>query len=112
MSDDQPLQQTPAQRVIEFFSTELALPPEQIDLTSRLRQDLGIDDADAADLMEAYALTFDIDISAFRINDYFGADIGVHPVLSHIMWLFGNSRPLKTLTVADCAKALETGRLP
>jgi len=103
--------ETPAQKVISFFAEQLGVLPESVNLTSRLRQDLGLNGEEAADLLELYALSFDVDIDAFRINDYFGADAGMIPVLSYLLWIFGNGRPLKTLTIADLVRAFDSGKL-
>lgn len=111
MADDPDKYESPAKKVTSFFSNELALPAEQINMTSRLRQDLKIDGVDAANILEAYALTFDVDIDSFRVNDYFGTETEIHPVWGWILWIFGNGRPLKTLTVADLVRAFEKGRL-
>ncbi len=99
------------EKIIDFLSTELAQPPEKIHLRTRLRQDLGINGADAADILEAFSLTFDADIDDFRINDYFEVEAGVNPVLSYMLWMLGNGKPLKTLRVADLARAVEIKKL-
>ena len=103
--------QTPAHKVRAFLANELAVAPETINLTSRLRQDLHVNGVDAGDIVEAFSLTFDIDISGFRVNDYFGPGPERSPFLSGILWIFGNGRPLKTLTVADLVRAFESGKL-
>lgn len=106
--------ETKAHKVRAFIANELAVPPESVNLTSRLRQDLKIDGADAADILEAFALSFDVDDSAFRANDYFGTGAGGFapvPGLEWVLWFFGNGRPLKTLTVADLVRAVEKGYL-
>ena len=112
MSEEDSHQQlTPAKKIITFLSEELEIPAEKINLTSRLRQDLGLEGDSAADLLEAYSLLYDVEIDAFRINDYFGAPSELNPLLAHFLWIFGNSRPLKTLTVADLIRALDTKEL-
>lgn len=104
-------QQSMAARVVAFLSGELAVPPERIGMLTRLRQDLKMDGVDAANLIETFALTFDVDIDAFRVNDYFTAEQGINPLLCHILWIFGNGRPLKTLTVKDLILAAEKRKL-
>lgn len=104
--------ETTAHKVRTFLANELALPPDQINLTSRLRQDLKMQGGDAADIIEAFSLTFDVDITYFRANDYFGPGIDINPALATILWVFGNGKPLKTLTVKDLILSVEKGRLP
>lgn len=111
MTDSTEKYESPAQKVIAFFSNELAVPPEGINMTSRLRQDLKMNGIDAVNILEAYALTFDVDIGNFRTNDYFGTEKEIHPVLGWMFWIFGNARPLKTLTIADLVRAFEAGKL-
>lgn len=111
MSDNALKQESMASRVIAFLSNELAVPPEKIGMLTRLRQDLKINGVDAANLIEAFALTFDVDNDTFRVNDYFTPDEGINPLMARIFWIFGNGRPLKTLTVKDLILAAEKGAL-
>lgn len=100
MTDERARQIKAAEEVIAFLARELDVPQETITPASRLRQDLGLDGEDAEYLIEAFGLHFDLDMSGLRINDYFAADAGVNPVLSYMLWIFGNGRPLRTLRVS------------
>ncbi len=102
---------TDLERVIAFLCKELALTPEKVTLHARLRQDLGVDGEDAEYLLEGFVHLFEIDDSRLRLNDYFGPEAGFNPVLSFILWIFGNRKPLKTLRVADLVRAVGSKRL-
>ena len=111
MDESSQIRQTPAQIVVNFLSEELGIPVEEINLTSKLRQDLKVDGEKAVDLLELFSLTHDVNIDSFRVNDYFGDEIANNRAIMFMMWLFGNGRPLKSLTVVDLIKSLETGKL-
>ena len=57
--------------VIEFLSRELAMDKSKIWPSSRLRQDLRVDGADAMQLIEAFSVAFEVDTDDFRFTDYF-----------------------------------------
>ena len=90
--------------VIEFLSRELAMDKSKIWPSSRLRQDLKVDGADAMQLVAAFSVTFDVDTEDFRVTDYFGEKPQPQWV-AFVLWLFGNGQPLKTLTVQNLIHA-------
>lgn len=98
-------------KVTAFLARELSVPEGNITPATRLRQDLGLDGEDAEYVLEAFSLHFDVNIDGFRFNDYFGPEAGINPVLSFVLWIFGNSKPLKTLRVSDLINATATKRL-
>lgn len=98
-------------KVMTFLSRELSVGKTNITPSTRLRQDLGLDGEDAEYLLEAFSLHFDVNIDSFRFNDYFGPEAGGNPVLSFVLWIFGNSKPLKTLRVNDLINATATKKL-
>jgi len=100
-----------ASRVVAFLSNELAIPASDIKMLTRLRQDLKLNGVDAANMIEAFGLTFDVNVDAFRANDYFAPEEGGNEKLLWVLWIFGNGKPLKTLTVKDLILAVEKGRL-
>lgn len=99
------------QDLIAFLGEEIGETREQITIWTRVRQDLGVDGDAAADLIANYAYAFHVDIENFRFNDYFNTGGNPHPVLAWWLSLFGNGRPLKTLTVRDLIQGAEAGRL-
>ena len=86
--------------VIEFLSRELAMDKSKIWPSSRLRQDLRVDGADAMQLIEAFSVAFEVDTDDFRFTDYFGEKPQPQWV-AYMLWIFGNGQPLKTLTVQN-----------
>lgn len=90
--------------VIEFLSRELAMDKSKIWPSSRLRQDLRVDGADAMQLIEAFAVAFEVDTDDFRFTDYFG-ETPQPQWIAFTLWLFGNGQPLKTLTVENLTHA-------
>lgn len=111
MTDEQAARIKATEEVISFLARELDVPQAQIKPSSRLRQDLGLDGEDAEYLLEAFGLRFDLDLSGFRVNDYFAADAGVSPLLSYILWIFGNGKPILTLRISDLVNMVVKKRL-
>jgi hypothetical protein len=107
MTEEHTDQLTPAGKVI----CELGIPKHHINIHSRLSQDLDVDPASALILLEAFSVTFEIDIDDFRINDYFGVKDSTPVFFQWIMWFFGNSKPYRSLTVKDLIQACEKGHL-
>jgi hypothetical protein len=97
--------------VVNFLADELNIDPAAIGPHTRLRQDLGINVDTADELVKDFSYTFRADISSFRINDYFGPDSGVGELAAFFLGLFGNAKRLKTLTVAELARAAEKRKL-
>ena len=99
------------QDVVAFLAEELERPRDQITIWTRLRQDLCLDGDSAAELLANYAYAFHVDIDAFRFNDYFNTGGNAVPWLAWWLSLFGNAKPLKTLTVRDLINGAEAGYL-
>ena len=97
-------------QIIIFLSKELSLDPGNLSPQKKIRQDLGVDGGDALELLEAFSTEFGVEFDTFRINDYFGPEAGINPVLSAVLWVFGNSKPLKTLRILDLFRAAKNGR--
>ena len=98
-------------QVISFIADTLSLEEGDIRLDSRLRQDLGLNGDTVDEFFSDFSYAFVVKTDNFRINDYFGPGTGIHPFFSSVLWLFGNSKPLKTLTVGDLVRAIEKGWL-
>lgn len=111
MTDEQAIRIKATEEVISFLARELDVPEAHMTPSSRLRQDLGLDGEDAEYLFEAFSLHFDLDLSGFRVNDYFAADAGVSPFLSYMLWIFGNGKPIRILRISDLANMVVKKRL-
>jgi acyl carrier protein len=90
--------------VIEFIAKELGISKMKLKMESRMFHDLGVDGDDAGEFIVAFSKRFDVDISDFIFNDYFGNE-GCNPFALFIS-LF-NSKKLKPLTVAMLIEAAE-----
>lgn len=65
--------------VIGLISTKMQIPVDEIERTSTFRS-LGIDGDDAAELMQEYADTFEVDMSGFKGSDYYGPEAAYLPL--------------------------------
>ena len=76
---------------------------------NRLLEDLGIDGADAFELLDEFAERFHVDMTGFRPIEYFGPEAGWSPLVLLYRWF---RRPPKTepLYVRDLVSAVEAGR--
>lgn len=97
--------------VVDFLAGECGVAPEAITPHSRLRQDLGVNADNADGIIKDFGYAFRADVSSFRIGDYFSAMPRRNMAMSVLLWLSGNGKILKTLTVADLVRAAERGRL-
>jgi len=94
-------------QVIQLLIDELNIAYEEVNLTSSLFHDLGVDGDDASDLLERFSKEFNVDISNFKFNDYFGSEV------SFVFKLFFpfSKKSFKKLTVQDLIIAAEKGKL-
>ena len=93
-----------------FICAELRVAPERLRPDTQLLRDLGLDGADATELMESYAGKFGVDMGSFESTRYFGPEAGFSP----LVWLWSIFRGAKTnltpLTLADLQASLEARR--
>jgi hypothetical protein len=98
---------TALERVIAFVQDHVgsrAVTPDK-----RLLEDLGIDGADACELLEEFADHFHVDMTGFRPIDYFGPEAGFSPLLV-IYRFFRPGAATEPLYVRDLVSAVESGR--
>lgn len=95
-------------QLISFITSELGLTSGALTLNSRLKQDLGLMPEDAMDLIKQLSVEYDVDIESFRFNDYYIPAQGLNVVLSYILSIFGNSKPVKSLKVSDILNVLNS----
>jgi acyl carrier protein len=77
--------------VIWFIAQKVGVRQEQVNPETRIAEDLGVDGDDAEELMDEFAESFNVDLSAFRFEEHFG----------------GEGIPL-TISTAGCALLLLT----
>ncbi|HBF07996.1 MAG TPA: hypothetical protein DHW71_06870 [Gammaproteobacteria bacterium] len=80
------------QFIKQHTKTQKVLKP-----TTRVNHDLGLDGDDALEFMQAYAETFNVDLTNFAFKSYFGEEKGINPV-ALIRYLLKGSE-LKPLTI-------------
>ncbi|WP_163213730.1 DUF1493 family protein [Bacteroides sp. 519] len=83
----------------------------QIDLETKIEEDLGITGDDAYELIVTYGEYFNIDVSHFNLSDYF-KDEG-YDIISPILELFKlkKTKIKKVLTIRGLIKGIKHGRL-
>jgi hypothetical protein len=96
--------------VISFLTK--VYPCGNIHLESTLGDDMGLDGDEAYELLNEYALHFNVDMSGFVFSDYFGDE---YPPCS-LSRLIGSffKKPEKTkkdLTIGDLVEAVKRGKL-
>ena len=99
--------------VIDFLCSKCKCRPDEISLETSLLYDLGIDGDDAAEFLEGYAERFEVDLSDFRFDEYFGPE-GCSPFMifsAFYYWITWKKQREKSLKVADLVDAARTGRL-
>lgn len=88
----------------------LLLKKKEINRETKLVSDLKITGDDADDFFVAFAKEFDVDVSGFKIGDYFGDEEDF--VSGAIKDLFRNKeKGRKSLTIGQLEKAIIAGRL-
>lgn len=93
------------EEVIEFISKSLSIPVRSIRDNSSVNSDLRVDGDDAVEFIESFAKRFDVDISKFKFEQYFGAEISTNP-LQLLARLFRKSQSnFKRLEVRDLVEA-------
>lgn len=91
-------------RVIEFLNNELKLDKYKLKDDTRIFHDLGVDGDDAIELIENFSQKFDVKISDFPYEKYFGPEASLSPfsIIAHIL---GKQKKFQPLRVADLVNA-------
>lgn len=108
-------------QVKEFVRNHRGLK-ELPSLEADLAEDTGLWGEEAYVLLEEFARRFEVDMSGFPFDEYFGSDalidISWKTICSWLLWLIGLRKrqdvywpwPKKPLTVGDLVEAAERGR--
>lgn len=101
------------QEVVDFLSRELCVSKEDLSPCSKIFHDLGVDGADAVDLINKYSEIFNVDISGFPCSEYFGDEGTASPFKLIARFLMGQRTidEMKPLTVGDLAEGIKLKRL-
>ncbi len=81
----------------------------EINRSTRIFEDLRIDGDDAFELLDAFRKKFNVDMSGFNINEYFGPE-GLDSIGFIISIFSKNSVDLKPLTLGDLEEAAKAGK--
>ena len=98
-------------RVIDLVHRSSGTRKAKIHIDSDLGRDLGIDGDDASDLLKAFAQEFQVDLSDFKFDTYFGPEAGGNPFVWLIRWLTESWPSFRGLTIRDLAVAAQNRRL-
>lgn len=96
-------------RVIGFVAAWTNSPLARIGLRTTLQGDLGVDGDDAAELIQAFGGTFDVDLSGFVFQRYFHPEplLGCSPI-GLLYWVTGRTAlRVRPITIGDLVEAAE-----
>lgn len=92
-------------RVIALLKSALRVS-EPIDSNSELSRDFKIDGDDATEFLDLYAKEFDVDMSTFEFDTFFGPEAGPSPITLLLHLLRRRSRKIP-IRVGDLILAAE-----
>jgi acyl carrier protein len=95
--------------VCRFVSEQCSVDPSSVNLSLRLREDLGLDGDDADEFMQSFAKKFSVDLSDFDFTRFFAVEASMNPLT--LLLIFRRNR-LSPITVALLASVADTGRWP
>lgn len=72
--------------VMDFVAESTGVKRQRLSPASTLFGDLGVDGADGWELIETFGRRFQVDMSAFRVDRYFGPE-GL-PIYAPFVWLW------------------------
>ena len=97
------------ERIKGLVSESQAIKPNRITRATRLELDLGIYGDDAIELLVAYGKEFNVDLSNFKVAEYFsGEGLDVEELF---VKLFTGAISKKELTISDLEKGVIAGKL-
>lgn len=100
-----------ADAVRAFVATARSTSVEEVSLNKSLFHDLGIDGDDAVELINGFAIRFDVSLDGFDFQKHFGAEAAGGPI-AFLVELFKKekSRKLRRLEIIDLVRAASEGR--
>ena len=98
------------EEVKKFISISLSVPLNRISEETSLFHDLGIDGDDAVDFLNEFSDYFNVNLSKFNFNDYFGAEASPTPwgFVSELITK-SNFSKIKRLEIKDLIRAVKNG---
>ena len=98
-------------RVIHLVSEETGANINKISPETALLHDLGVDGDDADEFIIRFADEFDVDISEFQFEEYFGSEGGFCPFFIFSPSWWKGDHKLKRLTIMDLINAAKVKKL-
>ncbi len=97
--------------VVAFVAQNCGVATQAVSRDTRLQVDLGVDGADAAELMEEFANRFRVDLSEFEFDRHFSPEAGFNP----IVWLYyrlvkPQALRFESVSVHDLVDAARNGK--
>lgn len=68
------------EQVKSFVAKQTAYRIDKISMSTELGKDLGVDGDDAVELLEKFSNKFQVDLSAFQFDQYFGGEASFDPL--------------------------------
>jgi len=100
-------------KVRDFVAGHLGERKDRLSEDSRLLQDLGVDGADAVELLEAFSEKFDVDMAHFPLSKHFGPEAGFNLFYHLYCLLFERPKWRPTpITLGELAEAVRRKRWP
>lgn len=98
--------------VRDFVAAARSTSVEKVTLDKSLFHDLGVDGEDAVDLMNGFAVEFNVSLEGFDFQKYFGAEAASGP-MAFFLELFTKEKSgkLHRLEISDLVWAASNGRL-
>ena len=97
--------------VIAFVAKQLSVPPDRIHQNTRIERDLHCTGDDAAELMEAFARQFRVDLSEFQIDRHFGPEgWPIWRALRYLLLEGSLGPPTEDVTIARMVEGAQHGR--
>lgn len=92
-------------RIVSFLKKETMVRNVNFNRYTQIERDLGVTGDDAAELIEAFAQEFRVDLTHFTFHDYFG------PEGTDVFCDFPDSKSRKKLNIADLEEAVKQHKL-
>ena len=100
-----------ANSVREFIAPARSMSVEKVTLDKSLFHDLGIDGDDAFDLINGFAVEFNISLEGFDFQKYFGTEAASGPIAFFVELVTKKeSQKLHRLEISDLVRAASNGR--
>jgi uncharacterized protein DUF1493 len=96
--------------VMEFVARETSARLSALSLDTRLREDLGVDGQDAADLFNDFSATFGVDLSSFHLSEHFGPEASFSGLRTIAESVTGKVRYSTSVRIRDLVKAARLNR--